>query len=90
MRRVHMYATRKTRVGVLKEGKNYPVPNDVAEELLAEEGVAVDLDARPEPERAVRVAEEDASKSTKRPKGSKRAKPKKSKPKATASGADDE
>ncbi len=64
MKRVHMTATRKTRVGLLREGKNVLVADDVADELIAA-GHAIDLD-KPEPETATRVADEDASTRTKR------------------------
>jgi len=61
---VHMFATRQTRAGLLKAGKTYPVPDDVAAELVAS-GDAVTLNA-PEPEMAVRSADEDAAVRSKR------------------------
>lgn len=64
MKRVHMTGNRQTQDGLLRTGKDYYVPSEVAVELIAE-GVAIDLD-KPEPEEAVRTADEDAAVRTKR------------------------
>ena len=64
MKTIRMLETRSTDAGLLKQGKNYPVPDDVADELV-EAGVAVDLDS-PEPERAVSGPSEDAARQSKR------------------------
>ncbi len=73
MKRVHMKATRKTRAGLYRGGKDYYVPEDVAKELISE-GAAIDLD-KPEPEQATRTATEDAAVRTKRPRAKRRAAP---------------
>jgi len=62
--RVLMRVTRRVDEGVLREGKPYILADAVAQPLV-DAGDAVDLD-RPEPEVAVRVADEDAAVRTKR------------------------
>lgn len=62
MRRIRMLRTRDTRAGLLKAGKRYPVPDDVAAELVADE-VAHYLDG-PSPETATRSADENAAERT--------------------------
>ena len=52
MKHVHVFRTQQTSAGLLKEGKNYEVPDEVADRLIAD-GQAVSLDAPPV-ERAVR------------------------------------
>ena len=65
MKRILMRSTERTRCGVLREGKPYPVPDDLADELVAA-GLATDLE-KPIPERAVLGPTEDAARVSKRP-----------------------
>lgn len=63
--RVHMLTTKRTQAGLLKQGKNYPVPDDLGRELESA-GDALNLDGE-EPERAVKGPEEDAAGRSHRP-----------------------
>lgn len=56
MKNVHVFRTRQTSAGLLKAGKNYPVPEDVAAALI-KDGDAVALET-PKPERAVKTPTE--------------------------------
>lgn len=66
MHDITMLATRRTRAGVLREGKHYSVPNDVLEELDADSYTETDG-----VEAAVSEPAENAAKRTTRVKGTK-------------------
>lgn len=66
MKRVHMHRTSDTRVGTLKGGKSYPVPDDVADQVAAE-GAGVILDDGDAREQATAAPQEDAARVTRRP-----------------------